>query len=79
MAGVIDSDGQQWERCNGCTEFVEIERLKYEPPSDEFKYGRDLCPDCAENSPTAVQPGQLIAVHLCGGTNGECSCHTQQD
>ena len=43
MAGVIDSDGQQWEHCNACGEMVEIETLLYEEKSEEFKYGRDLC------------------------------------
>jgi hypothetical protein len=46
MSGVIDDDGQQWERCNGCGGFVEIETLAYEKPSAEFEYGRDLCVDC---------------------------------
>jgi len=47
MSGVIDADGQQWERCNGCTEFTRIEVMRYEQPSAQYKYGRDLCPNCA--------------------------------
>jgi hypothetical protein len=46
MSGVIDDNGQQWERCNGCVAFVEIETLAYEQPSEEFEYGRDLCENC---------------------------------
>jgi hypothetical protein len=46
MSGVIDSSGQQWEHCNGCTKFVRIQELGYEQPSHKFRYGRDLCPDC---------------------------------
>jgi hypothetical protein len=46
MSGVIDKDGTQWERCNGCTRYVNIDDLLYDPPSEEFKYGRDLCRVC---------------------------------
>lgn len=28
MSGVVDSTGQQWEHCNHCGDFVEIEKLK---------------------------------------------------
>ena len=53
MSGVIDKDGQQWERCNCCGKFVKIETLRYEVPSTEYKYGRDLCKRCAEGNPPA--------------------------
>jgi hypothetical protein len=46
MSGVIDEDGQQWERCNGCARFVRFEELKYEQPTTRFRYGRDLCRAC---------------------------------
>jgi hypothetical protein len=46
MSGVIDKNGQQWERCNRCAGFVEIESLLYEDASEEFDYGRDICSPC---------------------------------
>lgn len=48
MSGVVDTDGKQYERCNGCGEFVDMDYLHYEQPTEEFKYGRDLCTKCAE-------------------------------
>lgn len=47
MAGVIDSNGQQWERCNVCCEFVPIQTLLYD--------GRDICPACVELEPAAQE------------------------
>lgn len=47
MAGVVDEHGQQWERCNGCSEWVKIQKLEYEQPSERYPYGRDLCFTCA--------------------------------
>jgi hypothetical protein len=46
MCGIIDLDGTQWERCNGCGEFVEIDNLKYKEPSPAHPYGLDLCGKC---------------------------------
>jgi hypothetical protein len=46
MSGVIDADGTQWERCNGCGEFVRIDQLQYEKPSAAHEFGRDLCWPC---------------------------------
>jgi hypothetical protein len=46
MSGVIDSEGQ-WEHCSKCGDWVLIQNLKYEEPSEEYPYGRDLCPKCA--------------------------------
>jgi hypothetical protein len=42
----IDENGQQWERCNRCCGFTKFEELLYEEPSEEFEYGRDICPKC---------------------------------
>jgi hypothetical protein len=47
MSGVIDNNGQQWEHCGVCGQFEKIQMLKYEPPSDRFEYGRDICQCCA--------------------------------
>ena len=44
MSGVVDKNGVQWERTNCCGHFVRIDLLKYEQPSEEHKYGRDICP-----------------------------------
>jgi len=53
MAGVIDSNGQQWEMCNNCGKFVKIEELRYEQPSENHDCGRDLCASCAPEMPPA--------------------------
>ena len=46
MSGVIDEDGQQWERCNRCAGFTKFQDLQYEEPSEQFEYGRSTCPSC---------------------------------
>lgn len=46
MSGVIDENGIQWERCNSCIQFVNIDDMLYEQPTVDFEFGRDLCPDC---------------------------------
>lgn len=46
MSGVIDENGQQWERCNRCAGFTKFEDLQYEERSEQFEYGRDICPSC---------------------------------
>jgi hypothetical protein len=46
MSGVIMEDGTQWEHCNKCGKFVEINHLFYQKPDEENKYGLDLCLDC---------------------------------
>lgn len=46
MSGVIDEHGQ-WEHCHVCNEFVLIQDLLYEQPSERFGCGRDLCAECA--------------------------------
>jgi hypothetical protein len=50
MSGVIDKNGQQWEHCNACGAWVKFQDLAYEPPSEEHKYGRDLCPKCVRKA-----------------------------
>jgi len=59
MSGVIDTDGTQWERCNGCGEFVNMDDLRYEQPSEKFKYGRDLCIKCITETSIAVKKSYL--------------------
>lgn len=46
MAGVVDKDGVQWERCSCCSTFKRLDNLGYEPPSAEYEYGRDMCIAC---------------------------------
>jgi len=48
MSGVIDEKGQQWEHCNNCGDFVKIQNLRYEQPTEKYDYGRDLCSKCYE-------------------------------
>ncbi len=47
MSGVIDSNGQQWEHCSGCGEWVKIQALGYLKPINRLDCGADLCIDCA--------------------------------
>lgn len=47
MSGVIDGNGQQWEHCNGCGEFIKIQHLGYLKPTGRLDCGADLCIDCA--------------------------------
>lgn len=46
MAGVIDDNGQQWEHCNGCGTFTKLQNLGYQPQTQAYPYGRDLCIKC---------------------------------
>ncbi len=46
MSGVVDKNGQQWERCNRCGRWVQFQLLHYEQPSEKYEFGRDLCPTC---------------------------------
>jgi len=49
MSGVIDENGVQWEHCNSCNIFVEIDNLCYAPSNPDFwEYGLDLCHMCAD-------------------------------
>jgi len=48
MSGVIDEKGQQWEHCSNCGDFVKIQNLRYEQPTEKYDYGRDLCSKCYE-------------------------------
>jgi hypothetical protein len=59
MSGVVDKNGVQWERCNGCAGWVNINQLRYEKPSEKYQYGRDLCPRCAA----------LPKEYICGTIN----------
>lgn len=83
MSGVIDSNGVQWEHCGGCKgegtpnfsergKWVRIEDLMYEPPSEEYKYGRDLCSDCASKSPTS-EKGQTVTITIPANDFGMCA------
>ena len=51
MSGVIDSNGVQWERCNGCGLFTRLDNLGYQKPSKQYEYGRDLCIECVNKLP----------------------------
>lgn len=54
MSGVIDENGQQWERCNRCSDWVRFQELHFEEPSDAYDCGRDLCGDCVQEV-TAIE------------------------
>lgn len=71
MSGVITEDGRQFEHCQGCDgagddysprgRWVEITKLCFEEPTREFRFGRDLCSDCAAQSVAAGKAVDLIA------------------
>ena len=46
MSGVL-SGGVQYEKCNDCISYVPIRKMYYEQPSEQHKFGRDLCERCA--------------------------------
>lgn len=57
MSGVIDNNGQQWEHCCQCGQFVRFEALRYahlrkdlDPKWPEYGHHTmlDLCEHCAE-------------------------------
>ena len=62
MSGVIDSNGVQWEHCNKCGEYVNINKLYYEQPSRKYDCGRDLCKKCA--SKTAAKIAKPIRLRF---------------
>lgn len=65
MSGVIDADGTQWEHCVHCRAFININELLYESPSEQFKYGRDLCWKCAKQKVAPItHQGPAITLHL---------------
>jgi hypothetical protein len=53
MSGVIDDTGQQWEHCNACNAWVQLEELYWQrcgkghPLWFLAPHGRDLCIICA--------------------------------
>lgn len=53
MSSVQDASGTWWKRCMGCGEWVSYDELRYEDPSDEAPYGKDLGPCCAPDLPVA--------------------------
>ena len=68
MSGVIDASGVQWEHCHGCNgegtpdysergKWVDITKLCFERPTEQFPCGRDLCSDCAIES---VEQGKSV-------------------
>lgn len=61
MAGVIDRQGIQWEHCNKCGQWESIGNLRYEKPSEQFRYGRDLCRKCA---PHQAASGAAAVIKL---------------
>ena len=53
MAGVIDKNGVQWERCCVCGNFTKLTSLGYSPPTKKYPYGLDICLSCANKLPQA--------------------------
>ena len=49
--GIIDDNGVQWEHCSICTQFTRYNLLGYEPPSEQYEHGRDICIDCTNKHP----------------------------
>ena len=49
MSGVIDKNGQQWEPCNECGDYVRIENLYYSPTKSYPNENVDACHKCRIN------------------------------
>ncbi len=64
MASVQDENGVWWKRCMSCGEWVSYGDLMYEVPSEEFKFGRDVCASCAGTSDGEVVPQEFVVVRL---------------
>lgn len=61
MGSVNLGDGTgRWKKCMGCGVWTNYDHLRYEPPSDEHPYGRDLCPICGKDHPK----GETITICL---------------
>lgn len=56
MSGVVDKDGQQWEHCSGCNNWIKIQDLGFEIPSQDWPHGRDLCVKCVD---TGIQKREI--------------------
>lgn len=63
MSGVIDKNGVQWEKCNRCLQWVDIDDLCYREASDEHPYGEDLCPGCFDGTISDEEAEELIAEY----------------
>lgn len=65
MAGVIDDDGIQWERCNACTNWTRLQDMHYQFPGGDYPYGRDLCTACAAQQPlgTIAYTATVLTIH----------------
>ena len=56
MSGVVDENGQQWERCDVCRRWIRIEDLVYEGPTEAHPHGRDACTTCYEELHPSAHP-----------------------
>lgn len=79
MSGVIDLNGQQWERCNGCNDWIRIQRLGYLKPREGHNNGADLCLECTV---TAIDIGSIKFDDIVPGKGWlqveKCLWHCQQ-
>ena len=55
MSGVIDKNGQQWECCSECGEYVRFETLYYSPTKSYPDRRVDACSKCADPKIMAAQ------------------------
>ena len=64
MGSVNLNDGTGWwKRCMNCGEWTNYDDLVYEPESEAFPYGRDLCPVCGPNLPNQSESGMMIVLN----------------
>lgn len=66
MCGISDSNGVQREHCNVCSDSVRLDNLGYEPASELYKYGRDICLSCTNKHPhiESIAPAKnWTAIH----------------
>ena len=60
MSGIVDKKGQQWEHCMVCSKWVKIQNLGYEPPTETYPCGRDICLACTNKHPKieSIEPAK---------------------
>jgi hypothetical protein len=68
MSGVLDDNGIQWEHCNICSKWVDIDYLMYEEPTTDHPYGLDLCHECSlereDKANRVIRAGQPTKVYF---------------
>lgn len=73
MSGVIDENGQ-WEHCSICGTLYRMEDLGYIKPSEEHKYGLDVCMQCVNQK---LEAGTVVEDDIIPSNNWEAEYEAQ--